>query len=55
MNNEEDMSNIKIFITLFATMDALLILSIYNHYFDLQTITGIRFITCVKYDGTIYN
>ena len=53
MNEEDGISDIKVVIASFTTMDAPLILSIENHNFELQTIVGVRFITNIKWDGTI--
>ena len=55
MNAEDDLSDIKVVIASFTTMDAPLILSINNQNFELQTIIGVRSITDTKWDGTIYS
>ena len=41
MNEEDDISDIKVVIASFTIMDAPLIISIDNHNFELQTIVGV--------------
>ena len=49
MDEEEDISDVKIVIASITTMNAPMILSIDDHNFELQTIVGVRDITMVLF------